>query len=154
MRFHTPKIQKHLKAANGAHCTTKPPPSADNAGIVVKSASPPPQRIPAMNAFAQALSSALDRCIATNTVAKQNRPVGFLYREAPVFENDSGWRFFSGDETDEYTDDPDNFSIVSLADITKTNPETAALLSQPEGSAWELAEDGTFQTVADWQPQD
>ncbi|HEZ3890563.1 TPA: DUF2185 domain-containing protein, partial [Neisseria meningitidis] len=25
---------------------------------------------------------------------------------------------------------------------------------QPEGSAWELAEDGTFQTVADWQPQD
>ncbi|ENT1944458.1 DUF2185 domain-containing protein, partial [Neisseria gonorrhoeae] len=23
-----------------------------------------------------------------------------------------------------------------------------------EGSAWELAEDGTFQTVADWQPQD
>ncbi|HFB1732939.1 TPA: DUF2185 domain-containing protein, partial [Neisseria gonorrhoeae] len=34
------------------------------------------------------------------------------------------------------------------------NPETAALLSQPEGSAWELAEDGTFQTVADWQPQD
>ncbi|HGO7124935.1 TPA: DUF2185 domain-containing protein [Neisseria meningitidis] len=107
-----------------------------------------------MNAFAQALSSALDHCIATNTVAKQNQPVGFLYREAPVFENDSGWRFFSGDETDEYTDDPDNFSIVSLADITKTNPETAALLSQPEGSAWELAEDGTFQTVADWQPQD
>ncbi|HEZ0641366.1 TPA: DUF2185 domain-containing protein [Neisseria meningitidis] len=107
-----------------------------------------------MNAFAQALSSALDRCIATNTVAKQNRPVGFLYREATVFENDSGWRFFSGDETDEYTDDPDNFSIVSLADIAKTNPETAVLLSQPEGSAWELAEDGTFQTVADWQPQD
>lgn len=107
-----------------------------------------------MNAFAQALSSALDRCIATNTVAKQNRPVGFLYREAPVFENDSGWRFFSGDETDEYTDDPDNFSIVSLADIAKTTPETAVLLSQPEGSAWELAEDGTFQTVADWQPQD
>ncbi|MBS0040507.1 DUF2185 domain-containing protein, partial [Neisseria sp. Marseille-Q1983] len=52
------------------------------------------------------------------------------------------------------TDDPDNFSILSIADITKTNPETAALLSQPEGSAWELAEDGTFQTVADWQPKD
>ncbi|ACF29087.1 Hypothetical protein NGK_0396 [Neisseria gonorrhoeae NCCP11945] len=46
MRFHTPKIQKHLKAANGAHCTTKPPPSADNAGIVVKSASFPPNVFP------------------------------------------------------------------------------------------------------------
>lgn len=107
-----------------------------------------------MNAFAQALSSALDRCIATNTVAKQNRARRLPLPRSPVFENDSGWRFFSGDETDEYTDDPDNFSIVSLADIAKTNPETAALLSQPEGSAWELAEDGTFQTVADWQPQD
>lgn len=107
-----------------------------------------------MNAFAQALSSALDRCIATNTVAKQNRPVGFLYREAPVFENDSGWRIFSGDETDEYTDNPDNFSIVSLSAITADNPDIAPLLTQAEGSAWELNEDGEFQAVADWQPQE
>ena len=91
-----------------------------------------------MNKFAQALSAALDRCIVTNTVAKQGEPVGFLYREAPVFENDSGWRFFSGDETDEYTDDPDNFSVVSLS----------------ESSAWEIGEDGEFQAVADWQPQE
>ena len=85
-----------------------------------------------MNKFAQALAAALDRCIVTNTVAEQGEPVGFLYREAPVFENDSGWRIFSGDETDEYTD----------------------LLTQAEGSAWELNEDGEFQAVADWQPQE
>ena len=95
-----------------------------------------------MNKFAQALSAALDRCIVTNTVAKQGEPVGFLYREASVFENDSGWRFFSGDETDEYTDDPDNFSVVSLSEITQSNP------------AWEIGEDGEFQAVADWQPQE
>ena len=47
-----------------------------------------------MNKFAQALAAALDRCIVTNTVAEQGEPVGFLYREAPVFENDSGWRIF------------------------------------------------------------
>lgn len=107
-----------------------------------------------MNTFAQALSHALDRCIAARTVYNQGDAVGFLYREEPVFEHDSGWRFFSGDETDEYTDDPDNFSILSIAEITRTNPGIDALLSQPEGSAWELAEDGTFQTVADWQPKD
>ena len=108
----------------------------------------------AMNKFAQALSVALDRCIVTNTVAKQGEPVGFLYREAPVFENDSGWRFFSSDETDEYTDDPDNFSVVSLSEITQSNPAIAALITQPEGSAWEIGEDGEFQAVADWQPQE
>ena len=107
-----------------------------------------------MNKFAQALLAALDRCIVTNTVAKQGEPVGFLYREAPVFENDSGWRFFSGDETDEYTDDSDNFSVVSLSEITQSNPAIAALIAQPEGSAWEIGEDGEFQAVADWQPQE
>ncbi|HHK6003470.1 DUF2185 domain-containing protein [Neisseria sp. P0009.S001] len=107
-----------------------------------------------MNKFAQALAAALDRCIVTNTVAEQGKPVGFLYREAPVFENDSGWRIFSGDETDEYTDNPDNFSIVSLSAITADNPDIAPLLTQAEGSAWELNEDGEFQAVADWQPQE
>ena len=107
-----------------------------------------------MNKFAQALAAALDRCIVTNTVAEQGEPAGFLYREAPVFENDSGWRIFSGDETDEYTDNPDNFSIVSLSAITADNPDVVPLLTQAEGSAWELNEDGEFQAVADWQPQE
>lgn len=107
-----------------------------------------------MNTFAQALSHALDRCIAARTVYNQGDAVGFLYREEPVFEHDSGWRFFSGDETDEYTDDPDNFSVVSLSEITQSNPAIAALITQPEGSAWEIGKDGEFQAVADWQPQE
>lgn len=107
-----------------------------------------------MNKFAQALTVALDRCIATNTVAESKQPVGFLYREAPVFEHDSGWRFFTGEETDEYTDDPDNFSILSISEITRHNPGLVSLLTRPEGSAWEINEDGEFQAVADWQPQD
>lgn len=106
-----------------------------------------------MNIFAQALSAALDRCIAAKTVSEQGAPVGFLYREAPVFENDSGWRFFSGDESDEYAANPDNFAVCSVSEIAKSNPDIAALLSKSEG-AWELNEDGVFQAVADWQPQD
>lgn len=105
-----------------------------------------------MNAFAQALSTALDRCIATKEVSERGNAVGFLYREAPVFENDSGWRFFSGEESDEYTDNPDNFTISSLADIVRENPEISHLLSQEQG-AWEITEQG-FERVADWQPQD
>ena len=108
-----------------------------------------------MNKFAQALAAALDRCIVHQPPSPNKAsPVGFLYREAPVFENDSGWRIFSGDETDEYTDNPDNFSIVSLSAITADNPDIAPMLTQAEGSAWELNEDGEFQAVADWQPQE
>ena len=107
-----------------------------------------------MNAFAQALSSALDRCIATHAVVKQNQPVGFLYREAPVFENDSGWRFFSGEESDEYAADPANFTVCSVSEIVQANPAVAPLLEQPAGGAWEADGEGGFRAVADWQPQD
>ena len=107
-----------------------------------------------MNKFASALSTALGRCIATKSVSEEGAPVGFMYREAPVFENDSGWRFFSGDETDEYTDNPDNFTVYSISDITRTNPAISEFLNRPEGSAWELNEEGQFQAVADWQPKD
>jgi len=137
------------------HCTIKPPlhTSVRKSGESCK-IMPNHLFVNPMNKFAQALAAALDRCIVTNTVAEQGEPVGFLYREAPVFENDSGWRIFSGDETDEYTDNPDNFSIVSLSAITADNPDIAPLLTQAEGSAWELNEDGEFQAVADWQPQE
>ena len=107
-----------------------------------------------MNKFANALSSALGRCIATKAVSELGEPVSFMYREAPVFENDSGWRFFSGDETDEYTDNPDNFTIYSISDITSSNPAIASFIAKPQGSAWEIGENGEFQAVADWQPKD
>ncbi|MDO5638781.1 MAG: DUF2185 domain-containing protein [Neisseria sp.] len=107
-----------------------------------------------MNKFANALSTALGRCIATKTVSEQGEPVGFMYREAPVFENDSGWRFFSGDETDEYTDNPDNFTVYSISDITKANPAVSDFINCPEGSAWEIGDNGEFVAVADWQPKD
>ena len=107
-----------------------------------------------MNTFANALSTALGRCIAAKTVSEEGRPIGFMYREEPVFEQDSGWRFFSGDETDEYTENPDHFSVCTLSDVVRTHPGIAGLLQQPAGTAWETGEDGTFQSVADWQPQD
>ncbi|SUA36001.1 DUF2185 domain-containing protein [Neisseria sp. Dent CA1/247] len=107
-----------------------------------------------MNIFANALSTALGRCIAAKTVSEEGRPVGFMYREEPVFEQDSGWRFFSGDETDEYTANPDNFGVYSISDITRSNPAVAEWLNQPAGSAWETDENGAFQSVEDWQPKD
>ncbi len=105
-----------------------------------------------MNKFAQALSAALDRCIATKEISEQHRAVGFMYREAPVFEHDSGWRFFSGDESDEYTDNPDNFTVSGIQDILAANPDIAPLLQEAAG-AWEWTDNG-FSPVNDWQPQE
>ena len=107
-----------------------------------------------MNAFAQALGQALDRCIATKAVSEDGAPVGFMYREQPLFEHDSGWRFFSGDEDDDYTDNTSHFTVHALADIRLHTPDIAPFLDTPAGSAWERDESGAWVAVADWQPQD
>ena len=95
-----------------------------------------------MNKFAQALSAALDLCVATKEISVSGRPVGFMYREEPVFDNDSGWRFFSGDESDGYTDNPDNFTVCGIGEITASNPDILPLLQEKAG-AWEWAEEGS-----------
>ena len=83
-----------------------------------------------MNKFAQALSAALDLCVATKEISVSGRPIGFMYREEPVFDNDSGWRFFSGDESDGYTDNPDNFTVCGIGEITASNPDILPLLQE------------------------
>jgi hypothetical protein len=50
-------------------------------------------------------------CIATDMITVEGRPVGFMYREAPTHDTDSGWCFMSGLESQEYMDEPDNLAI-------------------------------------------
>lgn len=42
------------------------------------------------------------RCFVSHRVLKEGVRVGYLYRELPECENDSGWRMMAGDESDEY----------------------------------------------------
>src|SRR5215831_15426900 len=52
-------------------------------------------------------------CLASDMITVHGHPVGFMYREEPDNELDSGWRFFAGSESQEYCDDPPilNFSM-------------------------------------------
>jgi hypothetical protein len=63
--------------------------------------------------------------------------IGWAYREEPDFDGDSGWRFFRGDEDDEFTDNPENFRIYSLETIVKHEPKIRSLLNSPPGAAFE-----------------
>jgi hypothetical protein len=59
-----------------------------------------------------------------------------MYREAQDFPEDSGWRFFSGTETDEFANDPRNVSIYDVNTIANYDPEIVPLLAAPTGSAF------------------
>ena len=76
-------------------------------------------------------------CMASDRITVAGKKIGYMYREKPDREEDSGWRFFAGDESQEFTDDPGNFAIYAVNTIANYDPEIIPLLESPAGSAFE-----------------
>ena len=95
-----------------------------------------------------------DGCIATNRITVEGCKVGYCYREKPDGDWDSGWRFTAGDESEEYMDDPNNAGIYKLNTICNDDPDIIPLLNTPAPCAFERDENGVFQQIKDWKPDE
>ena len=95
-----------------------------------------------------------DGCIATNRITVEGCKVGYCYREKPDGDWDSGWRFTAGDESEEYMDDPNNAGIYKLNTICNDDPDIIPLLNTPAPCAFERDENGVFQLIKDWKPDE
>ena len=49
--------------------------------------------------------------LASVYIGDDRNCVGWMYHEASDSQSDSGWRFFSGEETQQFADDPANTKI-------------------------------------------
>lgn len=93
-------------------------------------------------------------CIATDRITVDGLPVRFMYREPPSHDADSGWRFTSGIESDEYMDDPANHGIYDVNTIANCDPSIVPHLAAPAGSAFEKLPDAQdFIEVDDWDAE-
>ena len=95
-----------------------------------------------------------DGCIATNRITVEGRKIGYCYREEPDGGWDSGWRFTAGDESEAYMDDPNNAGIYKLNTICNDDPDIIPLLNTPAPCAFERDENGVFQQIKDWKPDE
>ena len=95
-----------------------------------------------------------DGCIATNRITVEGCKVGYCYREKPDGGWDSGWRFTAGDESEAYMDDPNNAGIYKLNTICNDDPAIIPLLNTPAPCAFERDENGVFQQIKDWKPDE
>ena len=95
-----------------------------------------------------------DGCIATNRITMEGYKVGYCYRENPDGGWDSGWRFTAGDESEAYMDDPNNAGIYKLNTICNDDPDIISLLNTPAPCAFERDENGVFQQIKDWKPDE
>jgi hypothetical protein len=84
-------------------------------------------------------------CLASDRITVDGCPVGFMYREVPDDSVSSGWRFFSGDETQEYADDPANFALYDVNTIANYDPSITPFLEASPRSAFGRNAQGEFE---------
>lgn len=94
-----------------------------------------PYRIPEENLKPVAVG--YGGCFATDMITIEGKKVAFMYRRKPETEQDSGWRFMSGYESDEYMKDSSKHGIFNVNTIANYDPDIIPLLGSPVGSAFE-----------------
>ncbi len=84
-------------------------------------------------------------CIVSDRITKEGWKVGFMYRDEPTPGNpDSGWRFFKGDEDEEYSNNPNNHHVFALNTICNYDYDIIPYLHSPVGTYLIRTGDGTF----------
>lgn len=102
------------------------------------------------------LATGRGACLASDMITVRGKPVGFMYREARDQDEDSGWRFMSGLEDQDYMDDERNHGVYDVNTIANYDPTIIPLLDSPIGSVFERTPGAAnFRPVDDWaRPED
>jgi hypothetical protein len=74
---------------------------------------------------------------ATDRITVEGRKVGYMVREQPARKEDSGWRFFAGDEDQAYIDDLRHTQIFAVNTIANYDPDIIPYLDTPAPCAFE-----------------
>ncbi len=88
-------------------------------------------------------------CIATDKITVEGLPVKYMYRSIPNNDIDSGWRFFSGTETQEYIDDLNNSRVYEVNTIANYDQSIIPYLDLPLGVGLEKDENGKFNILSE-----
>ena len=83
------------------------------------------------------LIGSIGGCMATDKITVDGELVGYMYREAPNYKNDSGWVFLSGTEDQVYADNADNWHIYDVNTIANYDPAILDHLQLPIGTELE-----------------
>ncbi len=80
-------------------------------------------------------------CLVTRHILDEGMKVGFMYREVPEDDFDSGWRFLSGKEDDEYMEQEQNSFITDVDMVIVLDNAIRHYLHLPFGTELERVGD-------------
>lgn len=78
----------------------------------------------------------------------------FAYREKPDNREDSGWRLFRGDESEEFVNDPANVRPCLVGWLVDRDPSLRALFKNEDHAGYDRMPDGAWNRAKDWKPAD
>ena len=81
--------------------------------------------------------------LAPKIMIEQRRPILYMYREEPDDIYDSGWRFFSGEESDEFVNNPENIGLYDVSTVASLYPYVRPFLTFPAHSILERNDDNS-----------
>jgi hypothetical protein len=84
----------------------------------------------------------LGGCFITDRVTVDGLKIGYMYREVPDRPEDSGWRFFSGDEDQEYIDDLTHTGVYAVNTAANYDPDIIPYLDTLPPCAFEKIPEG------------
>ena len=82
--------------------------------------------------------------LTTDRVLVDGMPINYMYRQHPDNKQDSGWRFFSGDESEDYLDNPENIEIMNVNTIAHFDKTIIPFLESDFETAYAKDENGDF----------
>ena len=88
----------------------------------------------------QELVKPMGYCYASDKITVEGYLVGYMYRETPIDKEDSGWRFFSGTEDEEFLDDENNIEIYEVNTIANLDKAIIPYLDAPYETDFERIE--------------
>ncbi|ACZ00511.1 DUF2185 domain-containing protein [Streptobacillus moniliformis] len=87
-------------------------------------------------------------CIISNRITVDGENVGYCYRQREKLgKNDSGWRFFAGDEDENYLKDPSNFGVYKLSIVCNLDKNVREILNLPYDTELRVNEKGILVKV-------
>jgi hypothetical protein len=81
-------------------------------------------------------------CFASDRITVDGQPVGYMYRDEPVEDVDSGWVFLAGDEDQAYLDDETRTGVYDVNTIANHDGDIVPLLDTPAPCAFARASAG------------
>ncbi len=88
-------------------------------------------------------------CIVSKNLLNKQGKLKWCFRENSMNDIDTGWRFLSDIDTEEYINDSSNLSVCSISSIIQLEPAVLSILHLPTGTDISLEYEGSKKFFVD-----